>query len=142
MAEISVKTQVHFRDETGRFATAIDEGAHLAVTSLAERGADLARGFAPRRTGALASSIQPFVLGFLSAGWGAGVRYAADQEFGTSAHVIANRAGPQDPVANEQQDFFSAHAVRHPGNRASRFIARSATAIRQQAGPVFEAFLP
>ena len=139
MATLHVNSQVRFTDESGRFATSVDEGAHLAVVSLAETGADASAAAAPKRSGKLAASLVPYVISFLAAGWGTGVGYAAAQDEGAAPHAIPVNDGP---LANKEQDFFSRRTVMHPGNPATRFILAGREAVRALAPSRFKAFLP
>jgi hypothetical protein len=56
---------------------------------IAVRAARLAKGFAPKRSGRLASTIRPSnASGYASISAGRGIRYGAVQEFGWPAHRI------------------------------------------------------
>ncbi len=138
MAEIRLSYDVQFRDELGRFATAVDEGANRATIALAEEGANLSRAFeAPHsKTGRTYASIHSYVLGFLHAGWGAGGA-ARFLEFGTRPHDEGVR-GKYYRVGRG----VAAGPVHHPGARPYPFMEPARAIIRAKAPAVYRAFLP
>lgn len=102
------------RDETGRFLSAVESGGHATVMELAARGAEAARTKAPHRTGALAASIQVFMVGALAAGFGTSLRYAHFQEAGTGPK------GRPGQFLTNREDFWAIGPVR--GNPPTHFM--------------------
>lgn len=127
-ADVGVTTRVAWRDELGRYASAVEAGAEATVVQASDKGAFLAAVLAPKRTLALAGSIEPFISGSGQGGWRAGTDHALVQEKGGRAHEIRKRI-PDNPeggtLANPAQGFFSKRAVRHPGNPGVHFMRRA-----------------
>lgn len=121
MSEVHVTTSVQWRDEFGQFAKHIEEGAEEGIAAAANEGAFLAAVLAPKRTGRLAASINPFTNG-LQGGWTTqGVPYAMAQEEGASPHEIG---APGQVLSGD--DFGPARGpVTHPGNPAKHYMKRS-----------------
>lgn len=130
MAAVEVKARVYWRDELGRFAKAVDEGAERAIQQAARDGQYMARIFAPKRTGALAAAISRGGSGTYGY-WEAGhAVYMIAQEQGAVPHEIGDRG---QVLANEADGFGPVRGpVLHPGNPATHYIKRSYDIIAGQ----------
>lgn len=120
MSEVHVTSSVQWRDEMGRFAEHIEEGAKEGIAAAAHEGAFLAAVFAPKRTLRLAGSIDPFTNG-LQGGWTVSTPYAMDQEEGAGPHEIGR------PGQILSGDGFGPvkGPVMHPGNPAVHYMKRA-----------------
>ena len=141
MSDIVVSHQVALRSEIGRFISQVEEGGQAALREMTNMIAGFAVGYAPRRSGRLAASISGIVRGNTGFAF-ADAPYARAQEKGARPHVIANREGPQDVLANEEQNFFSAHAVMHPGNPAAHFLTRAGQQVAAMTPAIMKRYMP
>lgn len=123
-ATVGVKTQL--RDEHGRFARRIEEGAHEAAKELADHIAAEAVSIVlselRERSGQLVGSIESEMIGPYQGHVKATAPHAEPQEFGGSPHDIPNSFG-------RGPDFGFGHNVGrpffHPGNPAIHFMKRA-----------------
>jgi hypothetical protein len=116
VADVGFKCNVRWRDESGRFAAAMDEGARRAQEEAGEIGAAVASALAPKRSGELAASVRPN-----GAGFEATAPYAAAQEEGAGPHLIGT--GFDSVLVNEAEGFGPVLGpVEHPGNPATHFM--------------------
>jgi len=131
MDEVQVTSEIVWRDSLGRFAKQIDEGADLAVTEAVGKGAEYAKIICPKDTGHTASTIDGV---FLGSGKGAIVAGGATKllESGTRPHVIESKEGPFGILANKRKNFFSRHAVMHPGTKPNDFLSKALAAINRE----------
>lgn len=106
--------RVQWRDESGRFASAMDTGAQRSQEQASDIGAALAAALAPKRSGELAGSIHSNGHGFE-----ADAGYAAAQEEGAGPHLIG--VGFDKVLVGD--DFGPVLGpVVHPGNPATHFM--------------------
>lgn len=137
MAEIRVTSHVQFRDEFGRFALAIHEGAEAAIVQAAQRGAFLAAVLAPKRTFRLAGSIEPFAGG-MQGGWTVSTPYAMAQEKGAGPHPIG---APGQVLAGD--GFGPVRGpVMHPGNPAVHYMKRSYDIVSKELLSILRRNMP
>ena len=132
-----IKVTVHAeqgRDDTGRFLSAVETGAHASVMELAAMGANAARGAAPKRTGALAASIQVFMAGALAAGFGTSLPYAGYQEHGTGTK------GRPGQFLTNREDFYGIGPV--GPTPASHFMEAGKRVIEQNWRGVVRSNMP
>lgn len=120
--DVKLVTHVHYRDDLGRFAKAIDRGAQEAIIDVSTQGAATAKVLAPKKTGRMAATIQPFSTGGGSGGWAVGMDYSMPQEFGAGPHSIGAEG---QVLANKEDQFFAIGPVMHPGNPATHFMKKS-----------------
>lgn len=130
MAEVPVTMRVYWRDPFGRFMRETDEGAADAIQAASRQGAALAKGFATRRSGAMADSIHPIGSG-MHGGWAAddSLPETEPQEFGAGPHEIPN-------------SFGWGVTLEHPGNPAVHFMKRSFDIISAKLAAMVQARLP
>lgn len=130
MAAVEVKARVYWRDELGRFARAVDEGAAQAIQQAARDGMFMSQVFAPKRTGHLAGAVRKFGGG-TQAGWEAGHEvYMIAQEEGAVPHAIGREG---EVLFNAKEDFGPVEGpVMHPGNPATHYIKRAYDIIASQ----------
>lgn len=123
MAEVEVKARVYWRDEIGRFAEAVDDGAAQAIQQAALDGLHMSQIYAPKKTGRLAGAIRKFGGG-TQAGWEAGHEvYMIAQEEGAVPHAIGKEG---EILFNAAESFGPVKGpVMHPGNPATHYIARA-----------------
>jgi len=126
MGSIQVSYQSRYRDESGRFVSECDAAATRSALELAEDVANLAKVYAPRRTGRLAGSIRGYLISATVGEAVAEAPYARAQESGASAHSIGE---PGQRLASKEENFFARGPVIHPGNPAVRFMARAGQAV-------------
>lgn len=140
---IVISNEVTFRSVSGEFAARVDEGLVEGVRELALMGEFYGRLFAPKRTGALAASVQGVALG-TSALVTASAPHAPMQEFGAGAHLIPSLLrGGATILANPDGTFGPVLGpVEHPGNPATRFLTRSMQATGERAAEVLASVLP
>lgn len=135
MADVRVTARVDWRDESGRYAAAVDAGAQKAQLDASKLGAAIAAGLAPKRTGALAA-ITADGSGYSTPA----LRYAIPQEEGAGAHVIGD-AG--QTLANEAEGFGPVKGpVMHPGNPAVHFMRNSLRIVNQRIMAIIRANMP
>lgn len=144
MARIAVGHTVGLRSETGRFLSQVEEGGHAALVEMTNLIAQMAEGFAPRRSGRLAGSIRGLIRGNTGLAV-ADAPWAQVQEKGGRPHVIAKRAPDNEAggiLANPEQGFFSARAVNHPGNPAVRFLTRAGQQVAALSPAIMKRNMP
>lgn len=122
------------RDETGRFLSAVETGAHATVMELASRGASVSRAAAPKKTGALAASIRILRVAGLSATFGTDMPYAGFQDDGTGP-----KGAPGQFLTN-RADFWAIGPV--GGTPATHFMAAGEAAIRSSWRGVLRSNMP
>lgn len=116
MAGVGFSCRTQWRNEFGRFASAMDTGAQRSQSEAGDIGAALAAALAPKRSGFLAGSIHGNGHGFE-----ADADYAAAQEEGAGPHLIG--AGFDKVLVNEGEGFGPVLGpVEHPGNPATHFM--------------------
>lgn len=136
---IGITNHVHYRDNVGRFAAAIERGAQEAIIDVSNQGAKTAQVLAPKRTGAMAATIQPFTTGGSAGGWVVGTSYALDQEYGAGPHEIG---APGQVLANKEDGFYATGPVHHPGNPATRFMQKSYNIMRGRILGILKRHMP
>lgn len=109
----------------------IQEAAGQLVAEGAQLVEQQARSYAPRRTGALASSITTHMVGPLLAEIAPGVAYAPYQEYGARPHVIRPRHPGGRLVFTVNGRKVVARVVHHPGNAAHPFMRPAATSAAE-----------
>lgn len=115
MADVGFKSHVRWRDESGRFAAAMTDGARRSQEEAGKIGAALAIALAPERDGILKGSIHAN-----GAGFEADAGYAAAQEEGAGPHEIG---APGQVLGNEDDGFGPVRGpVEHPGNPAVHYM--------------------
>jgi hypothetical protein len=82
--EVAMSGRIIARDESGAFLAAVEAGMGDAVQRAVLAGAGLARVYAPKRTGALAASVEGLVTGGTSGVIVATAGHALFQEEGTA----------------------------------------------------------
>lgn len=138
--DIIVSTTSGFlRDESGRFLSAVDEGATAAVHEIADAMAGMAILFAPKRRGVLAASIEGVQLAAHEAAAIATAPHAAPQELGAGPHIIG---ADGELLANKEDDFHTHGPVLHPGNPATHFLARAARAVAPRGVGIVRKHMP
>lgn len=138
MGSFEVSYRSLLRDESGKFISEVEAGAVRSVTELANQTRDLARVFAPRRRGWLASQIESFIFGTY-AETVSSADYAAAQEKGAGPHSI----GADGQLLSNRDEGFSARGpVLHPGNPAVRYLARAGQAVAAHGASVIRANMP
>lgn len=136
----AVSTHVVARNRFGQFIRAVEQAATETVLDTATQGAAASATLAPRRTGALAGSIKPFVVSRTAAVWGSNLKYALPQETGSVAHDLpANvsffweREGrmwmtPDQYLA--RTGYPGNDPIQHPGNPATHYLRDGYRSIR------------
>ena len=134
MGGIQVKiTAKQGRDQTGRFISAVESGAHATVMELASAGANRARGVAPKKSGRLAASIMVFGGG-LSAGFRTDLSYAPFQDQGTGPK------GRTGQFLTNREDFWAIGPV--GPTPATHFIRAGRQVIEATWRGVLESNMP
>lgn len=134
MADVGFSTRVHWRDEFGRFAQALDIGAQRSQKEAGEIGATLAAALAPKRSGFLAGTIRSTGHGFAAT-----AGYAAAQEEGAAPHLIG--AGFDKVLVGD--DFGPVLGpVTHPGNPATHFMRDALRLVNQRIMGVIRSNMP
>lgn len=142
MAGMVVSNRVLLQDESGRFMADVDGKAHEAIWEVTLFMARQAVGFAPKRSGALARSIEGYMTGPMEGTVVATAPHALPQETGGAPHPIATDKGA---MANQETGFFAAappgfgghFTVQHPGNPATHFMAKAFAKTRAVAPKLF-----
>lgn len=136
MAGIAVKTRVQFRDELGRYASAVEHGAEEAQHEASAVGAVLAKALAPRRSGALAGGIHSTGHGFATGG----LPQDLPQEEGASAHIIGE-AG--QILGNRDEAFGPVRGpVLHPGNPAVHYMRNAFRLLKPRLMGIIRSKMP
>ncbi len=136
MAEVGFSTRVQWRDEFGRFASALSVGAQRSQEEASGIGAVLAAALAPKRSGFLASTIRSTGHGFA-----AGAGYAAAQEEGAGPHLIGTEFGAT--LVNEAEGFGPVLGpVVHPGNPATHFMRDALRLVNQRLMGIIRKNMP
>lgn len=140
---IVVSESTFLRDDSGRFLAAVDRGATLAVREIAETIANMAKAFAPFRTGALKKSIIARALGAHEACAIATAPHAKHQEFGTGPHDIGYEG---QRLINRGEGVYPGWAgwgvVEHPGNPATRFMTKAGQVVAALSGGIVAKHMP
>lgn len=135
MANVGITTRVQWRDEFGRFASALSIGAKRSQDEASQLGATLAAALAPKRSGFLAGTIHSTGHGFA-----AGAGYAAAQEEGAAPHTIG---APGQTLANEEDGFGPVKGpVLHPGNPATHFMRNALRMVNQRMMGIIRGNMP
>lgn len=135
MADVGFSVRVQHRDEFGRFAAALTEGARRSEREASDIGAVLAAALAPKRSGALAASVRSTGHGFT-----ASAPYAAAQEEGAWPHPIGSTG---QVLANEAEDFGPVHGpVMHPGNPPTHFMRQALRLVNQRLMGIIRSNMP
>lgn len=136
MADVGFSVRVQHRDEFGRFAAALTEGARRSEREASEVGAVLAAALAPKRSGALAASVRSTEHGFA-----AGAPYAAAQEEGGRPHKI--RVKYKAALYNPTENFGpTSGPVLHPGNPATHFMRQALSLVNQRMMGIIRSHTP
>ena len=130
--DVAVSNRVIARNGLGQFIRECEQAAGETVLDVARQGVAASRALAPVRTGALASSIQPFLLTRTQAVWGSNLKYALPQETGARAHDLpANvsfwweregRMWMPPEVYLRRTGHAGADPIKHPGNPGTHFL--------------------
>lgn len=145
IGEVEVSLQTQLRDESGRFISAVQEGAHDAAEELAEKIADQAASNVlsrlRQRTGQLVGSIQAVMVSAYVGNALATAPHAPPQEFGAGPHDIPNSFG-------WGADYGFGHnrkppqATFHPGNPAVHFMADAGEHTAAQSASIVRKHMP
>lgn len=127
MAKLTISYEARMRDEFGRFRAVYNAAEERAVGDAVGDLEDLARAWAPSRSGELRGSIVSAHFG-KSGVVGATADHAPPQEFGAGPHTIPNA--------------FGVGPVQHPGNPATHFLGRAAEAMRDRFVRAIERAFP
>jgi hypothetical protein len=136
MASIAVKTRVQWRDEIGRYAQRVDDGAEEAQGTLSQLGATLAAALAPRKRGVLAGSIHSTGHGFATGA----LPHALPQEEGAGAHPIG---APGQTLGNKEEGFGPVKGpVLHSGNPAVHYMRNALRLLKPRIMPTIRSKMP
>jgi uncharacterized protein YukE len=140
---IVVSESTFFRDDSGRFLSKVDAGATAAVKEIAETIANLAKAFAPFRTGELKKSIIARMMGAHEAFAIATAPHAAVQEFGGSPHTIGEEG---QRLINRGEGLYPGWSgwgvVEHPGNPATHFMRNAGQVVAALSQGIVEKHMP
>lgn len=130
MANAVFTNRVYVRDFKGRFLQRYEEKKRRAIADTVKEGARLAVMFAPKRTGALAASIQ-YTVGTSGGTWSVGTGHGLVQELGGRAHPLP---GNVTFFWKKADRFWTPgyNDISHPGNPAVHFMRRSYDAVAPQ----------
>lgn len=136
MADVGFSCRTQWRDEFGRFASALNVGAQRSQEEAGEIGAVLASALAPKRSGFLASTIRATGHGF-----SAGAGYAAAQEEGAGPHLIGTKF--DSVLVNEAEGFGPVLGpIVHPGNPATHFMRDALRMVNQRMMGIIRSNMP
>lgn len=125
MADIGISSRVFYRDEMGRFASAIADRVDAAMMDVAEEGAKTAARMAPPK---IANTFYPVRLASHQVAWASSHPWAVGLDRGIPPHLIRART-PGKVLANKEEEFgpvpWSKQPVRHPGVKPKLFFERS-----------------
>lgn len=137
MAEIPVTARVQWRDEFGRFRSAVDLAAQRSQQQGGEIGAHIAAGLAPKKTSALAGSIRSTGHGFATGA----LPQALPQEEGASPHLIGT--GFDAVLENPDEGFGPVIGpVLHPGNPAVHYMRDALRLVNGRLMGIIRANMP
>lgn len=138
IGEIVASNEVRVRDESGRFVSALHEGAIAAAKELAEEIAALAIVTAPGPvSGTLMGSIEARSEGIIA--WAtADAPWAEVQELGGAPHDIPNSfgRGPEFGIGGRFGGMF------HPGNPATHFLEEAGRAVSGYSLSIVAKYMP
>lgn len=141
--QIVVSESTFLRDEKGRFLSKLDAGATAAVIEIADTIANMAKIFAPFRTGALKKSIIARYMGGHEAFAIATAPHAAHQEFGTGPHPIGEEG---QRLINRGEGLYPGWSgwgvVSHPGNPATRFMTNAGKVVAALSAGIVKKHMP
>jgi hypothetical protein len=129
MASVTLAAHVTARDNLGRFVARWNAAVGAALEETVKDGQAVARGLAPRKTGALEESIQGVMLGDKSAGLTVGTNHWKYQEYGTRPHHIFGMVSFYWDKAGREW-VPDTNMIHHPGNRGHHFIAAAKEEMR------------
>lgn len=122
--EIGISSSVFFRDEFGRFASAVAKRVDDAMMEVAEEGARVAARMAPE----IGDTFYPVKLSSHQVAWASSHQWAVGLDRGIPKHRIRARV-PGKVLANKEEHFgpvpYSHQPVNHPGVRPKLFFERS-----------------
>lgn len=139
MGYITVSNEVRVRTESGRFVSALQEGATKAAAALADEITALAIINAPKDTGLLSLSIEPVYEGTVAYAY-ATAPYAAAQEKGAGPHDIPGSFGREPPWGFGLE--WGRPGAWHPGNPATHFLLNAGVAVSAHALAIVRRFMP
>jgi hypothetical protein len=149
---MEVSTEVHVRDEFGRFIRDIEGAATRAVEEALDAGIAAARAEAPVRTGRLRASFQPVILSRTSGVFINDAPYALFQDQGAGPHEIdahvkfywdkVGRMWMYPETYLRVTGFPGADPIHHPGNPATHFFDAGMAAIRRQMPAILARVYP
>lgn len=148
MAGIAVSGRVIARNSLGRFIADCEQAGHDTVEKSIKRGATMSRRMAPRKTGALAGSIESHMLSRTSGAWAAHAHYAMWQEEGTAPRQMIGNPYFHFFWENQgrwwQPGFFTdgPDVINHPGNPPSPFLRPAYEAVMAQVMAIARAEYP
>ncbi len=152
MSGVVYTNRVIARNSFGRFIRECEQAAEATVYDTVKEGAEVAAVLAPKRTGRLASSIEPFMLSATSGVWGSNVKYAAAQEKGAVPHPISayvsfywDKMGRQwlhPPTYQRLTGHPGADPINHPGNAATHFLRDSAAMMQRRMAQIAKSRYP
>lgn len=124
MGELHVTNTVVAKDSFGLFIDKIKAANFQVVEETVRDGTELAKAFAPYKTGALEGSITPVVFSDTQGAWAVGTDHWRYQEEGTAPHGID---GDVSFFWEREGRWWSPgdNTILHPGNPAIHFMRRS-----------------
>lgn len=150
----AVTNQVIVRSNMGRFIADCEGAATKTVMEVADKGSNISRALAPKRTGRLAASIKPFLVSRTAAVWGTNVDYAMHQEKGTRRHPMSGRVSffwmkmgrpwypYNSPEAHENIGGPGTSVIDHPGNPGVHYLENGYNMIKGAALKIADKHYP
>lgn len=147
MGDVAASTNVHLRNDFGRFISDCETAAGETIKAAVTEGADLSRDMAPvghkddPRTIPLAQSIEPVIVSRTSGFWQATARHALPVEFGAGPHDIS---GNVKFYWEEEGRWWEPgdNTIHHPGNRAQPYLRPAYEIIKQRLPAIMRRFYP
>jgi len=150
--DVAVSTRVVARNNIGQFIRDCEQAAGETVLDVAKQGVAASQALAPKRTGALAASIQPFLITRTQAVWGSALKYALPQETGARPHPLpANvsfwweregRPWMAPETYLRVTGFPGADPISHPGNPATHYLRDGFDAIKHRITDIMRKHYP
>lgn len=129
--EVDVFFNVHARDHLGRFLDKLHRAITEGVEETVKEGERVSKGLAPRKTSAMADSIQGVMTSATSGALTVGTDHWQYTEFGAKPHDITGMV--RFWWENEGREWYpDNNVIKHPGTRAVHFMAAGREAMRER----------
>lgn len=151
MGGIRVGTKVAYKNSLGKFKAECEAAGLRTMQDVADLGESTARELAPKKTGALAASIDGSATG-RQARWGTDKEYAMAQEKGARPHTISGspdlaffwekKGRRYIPARVKYRNPDAVSIVNHPGNPGKNYLRDSFRVVMRRVSGILSRNYP